>query len=126
MLAFHLRFVGATELPRSLSESDVEQLFRLSSDAAAAIRKRFRSDLRLGVSVQLVFLRATGRPLDRMANILLLPACPRTDVFRRNEHPVPQLGRRSAITAACAAAIVLALVMQRWLSSLVGSETLPK
>lgn len=56
MLAFHLRFVGATELPRYLSESDVEQLFRLISDDAAAIRKRFRSDLRLGVSVQLVFL----------------------------------------------------------------------
>jgi hypothetical protein len=65
----HLRFVGATELPRSLSDFDVEQSFRISAADIAAIRERFRADRRLGVALQLVFLRATGRPLDRTASV---------------------------------------------------------
>jgi hypothetical protein len=39
------------------------------SDDALAIRERFRADRRLGVAVQFVFLRACGRPLDRLAVI---------------------------------------------------------
>jgi len=65
----HLRFVGATELPKSLSDFDVEQSFRISAADIAAIRERFRADRRLGVALQLVFLRATGRPLDRTASV---------------------------------------------------------
>ena len=65
----HLRFVGATELPRSISDFDVEQSFRISNADIAAIRERFRADRRLGVALQLVFLRATGRPLDRTASV---------------------------------------------------------
>jgi len=64
----HLRFVGATELPRSLSDFDVEQSFRLSQADVAAIRERFRADRRLGVALQLVVLRATGRPLNQAVN----------------------------------------------------------
>ncbi len=69
MRPIHLRFVGATELPRSLSDFDVEQSFRISNADIAAIRERFRADRRLGVALQLVFLRATGRPLDRTASV---------------------------------------------------------
>jgi hypothetical protein len=65
----HLRFVGATELPKSLSDFDVEQSFRIITADVAAIRERFRADRRLGVALQLVFLRATGRPLDRTASV---------------------------------------------------------
>lgn len=64
MRPIHLRFVGATELPRSLSDFDVEQSFRLSQADVSAIRERFRADRRLGVALQLVVLRATGRPLN--------------------------------------------------------------
>ena len=69
MSPIHLRFVGATELPKSLSDFDVEQSFRISAADIAAIRERFRADRRLGVALQLVFLRATGRPLDRTASV---------------------------------------------------------
>ena len=69
MRPIHLRFVGATELPRSISDFDVEQSFRISNADIAAIRERFRADRRLGVALQLVFLRATGRPLDRTVSV---------------------------------------------------------
>ena len=70
MRSIHLRFVGATELPKSLTDFDVEQSFRISSADVAAIREeRFRPDHRLGVALQLVFLRATGRPLNRKASV---------------------------------------------------------
>ena len=69
MRPIHLRFVGATELPKSLSYFDVDQSFRISAADIAAIRERFRADRRLGVALQLVFLRATGRPLDRTASV---------------------------------------------------------
>lgn len=69
MRPIHLRFVGATELPRTLSDFDVQQSFRISSTDVAAIRERFRADRRLGVALQLVVLRATGRPLDRAATV---------------------------------------------------------
>ncbi len=69
MRPIHLRFVGVTELPKSLSDFDVEHSFRISAADIAAIRERFRADRRLGVALQLVFLRATGRPLDRAASV---------------------------------------------------------
>jgi hypothetical protein len=65
--SYHLRFVGADQLPRTLSEFDVDRFFSLLPDDAKAITERFRADRRLGVAVQLVFLRACGRPLDRLA-----------------------------------------------------------
>jgi hypothetical protein len=54
-------------LPRTLSEFDVDRFFSLLPDDAKAITERFRADRRLGVAVQFVFLRACGRPLDRLA-----------------------------------------------------------
>lgn len=41
MTTFRQRFVGATELPKTLTEFDVEQSFQLSRDDLDAIRKRF-------------------------------------------------------------------------------------
>ncbi len=64
MAGFHLRFVGSKELPKSLSDFDVEQSFKLSSKDIATIRERFRTDRRLGAALQLVVLRVTGRVLD--------------------------------------------------------------
>lgn len=69
MRPIHLRFVGAVELPKSLSEFDVDQSFRISSTDVRAIRERYRTDRRLGAALQLVVLRATGRSLDRTANV---------------------------------------------------------
>ncbi len=69
MRPIHLRFVGATELPRSLSDFDVEQSFRISQADVAAIRERFRADRRLGAALQLVVLRTTGRPLSQTLSV---------------------------------------------------------
>jgi TnpA family transposase len=69
MRPVHLRFVGAVELPRSLSDFDVEQSFRLFQSDIGAIRKAFRTDRRLGAALQLVVLRATGRPLDKTVSV---------------------------------------------------------
>jgi len=67
MSTYQRRFVGAEQLPRHLSEFDVEHFFRLLPNDVLAIRDRFRGDRRLGPALQLVFMRASGRPLDRFA-----------------------------------------------------------
>jgi TnpA family transposase len=67
--SFRQRFVGATELPKSLTEFDVEQSFQLSNDDLEAIRKRFRTTGRLAAAIQLTVIRTTGRPLDRLTNV---------------------------------------------------------
>ena len=69
MASFHLRFVGATALPKSLSQFDVEQSFRLGREDIEAVLARFRADQRLGGALQLVFVRATGRSLAHVASI---------------------------------------------------------
>jgi hypothetical protein len=69
MASFHLRFVGATDLPKSLSQFDVDQSFRLGLEDIEAVLARFRADQRLGAALQLVFIRATGRSLERVAGI---------------------------------------------------------
>ena len=69
MSTYHRRFIGAEQLPRHLSDFDVEQFFRLLPDDVVAIRERFRADRRLGPAMQLLSLRASGRPLDRFAAV---------------------------------------------------------
>ena len=69
MSSYPLRFVGADRLPKSLSDFDVEQFFQLAPEEADALRERFRADQRLGAALQLVFLRASGRVLDRFSAI---------------------------------------------------------
>ena len=64
------RFVGTDNLPSRLSDFDVEHFFALSQSEIEAIAARFRSDKpRVAAAVQLVMLRATGRPFDRFAII---------------------------------------------------------
>ena len=69
MTTFRQRFVGATELPKTLTEFDVEQSFQLSKDDLDVIRKRFRTTGRLAAAIQLTVIRTTGRPLDRLTNV---------------------------------------------------------
>jgi len=65
--AHHRRFIGAEHLRRHLSDFDVDLFFRLLPDDVVAICARFRADRRLGPAPQLLFLRASCRPLDRFA-----------------------------------------------------------
>lgn len=69
MGGYETRYVGLGRLPTKLSEFDLERYFSLSNADIAAINERFRADRRAGASVQLVFLRASGRPLDHFNTI---------------------------------------------------------
>ncbi|WP_454743268.1 DUF4158 domain-containing protein [Cupriavidus necator] len=69
MSEFAYRYVGREELPARLTELDLRQFFQLTSADIAAIRERFRADRFAAVGLQLVCLRALGRPLDRFAAV---------------------------------------------------------
>jgi TnpA family transposase len=66
--SFHLRFVGQTSLPKSISQADVDEAFSLSAKDVVDVREKFRS-ARLGAALQLVFVRATGRSLDAVSGV---------------------------------------------------------
>ena len=51
MSTYQRRFVGAEQLPRHLTEFDVEQFFRLLPDDIVAIRDRFRADCQTQVEI---------------------------------------------------------------------------
>ena len=69
MASYYRRFVGATALPKSLSQTDVDESFSLSDGDVDAIRSGFRGVGRLGAGIQLVVLRATGRSLESFAGL---------------------------------------------------------
>ena len=68
-MSFAKRFVGAENLPTRLSGFDVQQSFSLSKDDIAAVAERFRHDRRVAAAIQMLFLRASGRPMDRFASV---------------------------------------------------------
>ncbi|HVK93862.1 MAG TPA: Tn3 family transposase [Noviherbaspirillum sp.] len=69
MTHYMLRYVGADSLPSRLSDFDLKQYFQLSQNDIRALSDRFRADRRVGAAIQLLFLRAAGRPFDRYASI---------------------------------------------------------
>jgi TnpA family transposase len=68
-VSFAKRFIGVENLPTRLSEFDVQQSFCLSADDIAAVAGRFRHDRRVAAAIQMLFLRASGRPMDRFASV---------------------------------------------------------
>ncbi|PSL80483.1 hypothetical protein C7T35_32150 [Variovorax sp. WS11] len=68
-VTFAQRFIGAETLPSRMSELDVQQFFSLSKDDICALCERFRDDRRVAAAIQLLFLRASGRPMDRFATV---------------------------------------------------------
>jgi hypothetical protein len=69
MSAFAYRYIGRQALPARLTEFDLQQFFRLTGADIAAIQAQFRADRHAAVGLQLVCLRAFGRPLDRFAAV---------------------------------------------------------
>jgi len=67
MSTYVYRFVGLETLPGRLTDFDLQQFFQLGTGDVEAIRQRFRSDRRVAGALQLLFLRACGRPMDRFA-----------------------------------------------------------
>jgi hypothetical protein len=67
MSTYVYRFVGLEVLPGRLTHFDIQQFFELGTGDVDAIRQRFRSDRRVAVALQLLFLRACGRQMDRFS-----------------------------------------------------------
>ena len=90
-MSFAKRFIGAENLPTRLSEFDVQQSFCLSTDDIAAVAERFRHDRRVAAAIQMLFLRASGRPMDRFASVpktLLRSVC---DAFQSSAVTIASL-----------------------------------
>jgi hypothetical protein len=68
-VSFAKRFIGAENLPTRLSEFDVQQSSCLSADEIIAVAERFRHDRRVAAAIQMLFLRASGRPMDRFSSV---------------------------------------------------------
>jgi hypothetical protein len=81
-VSFAKRFIGAENLPTRLSEFDVQQSFCLSAEDIAAVAERFRHDRRVAAAIQMLFLRASGRPMDRFASVPKTLLCSVCDAFQ--------------------------------------------
>ena len=66
MSTYVYRF-GVETLPGRLTDFDLQQFFQLGTGDIEAIRQRFRSDRRVAGALQMLFLRACGRPMDRFS-----------------------------------------------------------
>ena len=64
LLAWQLRYLGWQTLPADLSTFDIERFFTFADPDLAAIRSRYKDELRLGAALQIGFLQMTGRALD--------------------------------------------------------------
>lgn len=69
MSTYAYRFVGMQDLPSRLTDFDLQQFFRFSTIDLQAIGERFRTAHRVAGALQLLFLRACGRPMDRFAMV---------------------------------------------------------
>lgn len=69
MSTYAYRFVGQESLPARLPDFDLEQFFQLTEADIAAVTDRFRADRRVAGALQLLFLRAMGRPMSQSAVI---------------------------------------------------------
>jgi hypothetical protein len=64
MDSWHATFLGRRYLPREVTAFEVEVFFQFSADEARIIEERRRPELKLGLALQIGFLRMSGRLLD--------------------------------------------------------------
>jgi len=64
MDSWHATFLGLRHLPREVTAFEVEVFFQFSADEARIIEERRRPELKLGLALQIGFLRMSGRLLD--------------------------------------------------------------
>lgn len=98
MSGFHQRFVGTTAFTKSLTEIDVGLCFRLSADDVKALKDKYK-DRALGPSVLLVFLRASGRSLEKVTAIppvVLKYLCAELAINERQIATIRSLYQRAA------------------------------
>ena len=64
MDSWHATFLGLRHLPREVTTFEIEVFFQFSSEEARIIEERRRPELKLGLALQIGFLRMSGRLLD--------------------------------------------------------------
>ncbi|MHB8477639.1 MAG: DUF4158 domain-containing protein [Steroidobacteraceae bacterium] len=64
MDSWHATFLGLRYLPREVTAFEVEVFFQYSAEEARIIEERRRPELKLGLALQIGFLRMSGRLLD--------------------------------------------------------------
>jgi len=64
MDSWHATFLGLRHLPREVTAFEVEVFFQFSAEEARIIEERRRPELKLGLALQIGFLRMSGRLLD--------------------------------------------------------------
>jgi hypothetical protein len=64
MDSWHATFLGRRHLPREVTAFEVEVFFQFSAEEARIIEERRRPELKLGLALQIGFLRMSGRLLD--------------------------------------------------------------
>jgi len=74
MQAWHGTYLGLREVPRALSEFELQAFFTFSSMERGFIQRRRGPALKLGLALHMGFLRMSGRPLDafRVLPVVLL------------------------------------------------------
>ena len=60
MARWRKEYLGLTECPKDLTQAELDVFFSFSADELAAIRTRYKSDLRIGAALQLGFLKLAG------------------------------------------------------------------
>ena len=101
LLAWQLRYLGWQTLPTDLSTFDIERFFTFADADLAAIRSRYKDELRLGAALQIGFLQMTGRALDvfdRVPAPLLKYVAQQLDVAAPNIATLRALYRRRRAT----------------------------
>ncbi len=64
MDSWHATFLGLRHLPREVTAFEIEVFFQFSADKSRIIEERRRSELKLGLALQISFPRMNGRLLE--------------------------------------------------------------
>lgn len=95
------QYLDWERFPENLTEAEVAHFFSLSEDGRRAVHRRRRPLNRLGVALQVGFLRLTGAPLNSVEMIppqVLAHLCGELGLHRSG---LPQSARSTAATARC-------------------------
>lgn len=67
---WQLQYLGTPTFPKNITVVELQAFFTYSEIELAALRTRYKSDLRIAAGVQLGFLKMTGTPLE---TVLVIP-----------------------------------------------------
>jgi len=69
MDGWHSTYLGLRELPKALTEFELQAFFTFSDDERMVIDERRKPLHRVGLALQIGFLRMSGRQLDAFQSV---------------------------------------------------------